>query len=82
MVRGVEIKKEKRKEAIEEIIKIVEVKIDIKKIKRLGKDIKTGKETILVKLENEEQKRKIWKKKSALKGGREKIQEDLMVREG
>lgn len=82
MVKGVEIKKGKRKEAIEEIIKIVEVKIDIKKIKRLGKDIKTGKETILVKLENEEQKRKIWKKKSALKSGREKIQEDLMVREG
>lgn len=82
MVKGIEIKKGKRKEAIEEIIKIVEIKIDIKKIKRLGKDTKTGKETIIVKLENEEQKRKIWKKKSTLKGGREKIQEDLMVKEG
>lgn len=52
------------------------VKIDIKEIKGLGKDIKTGRETILVKLENEEQRREIWKKKSALKGRRERIQED------
>lgn len=40
MVRGVEIKKGKRKEAIEEIIKIVEVKIDIKKIRKGHKNRK------------------------------------------
>lgn len=55
---------------------IIEVNIDIKKIKGLEKDIKTGRETLLVKLENEEQRREIWRKKSALKGRRERILED------
>lgn len=55
---------------------IIEVNIDIKKIKGLEKDIKTGRETLLVKLENKEQRREIWRKKSALKGRRERILED------
>lgn len=73
MIRGAE---GKRREAIEEIMEILGVKIDIKEIKGLGNYIKTRRETLLVRLENGEQRREIWKKKSALKGRRERILKD------
>lgn len=42
--RRLEMKKEKRKEAVEEVLKIMGVTIDVKEIRRLGGKRQTGKE--------------------------------------
>lgn len=42
--RRLEIKKERRKEAVEEVLKIMGVTIDVKEIRRLGGKRQTGKE--------------------------------------
>lgn len=42
--RRLEMKKERRKEAVEEVLKIMGVTIDVKKIRRLGGKRQTGKE--------------------------------------
>lgn len=42
--RRLEMKKERRKEAVEEVLKIMGVTIDVKEIRRLGGKRQTGKE--------------------------------------
>lgn len=76
LIRGLEVREGKRKEAIEEMMGVMGVKVNIREIIGLGKDEKKGRETVLVKLENEEQRREIWGKKRLLKGRKERIQED------
>lgn len=57
IIKGIETKKGKRKEAVEEIMNEIRVRVDIKEIRRVGErtDKERG-EMLLIKLVNEEQK--------------------------
>lgn len=82
IIKEAEVKKDKRREAAEKIIKIIGVKVEIKEIRRIGEGTEKGKgEMLLIKLENEKQKREIMRKKKTLKGKRKRISEDLTWRE-
>lgn len=75
IIKKVEVKEGKRKEAVEEILKALGVKVDMKEVKKLGEEGK-GREMLLVKLKEEKQKREIMRKKKKLKGRRETVMED------
>lgn len=80
IIRGVKIKKKGTREAVEKIIKVVGVKAEGIEIRRLGGGEK-GRETVWVRLENEEQKREVMSRKRELKGRRERILEDWTWKE-
>lgn len=69
-------KEGKRKEAVEEVLKILRVREDMEEIRRLGGEEERGGEMLLVKLKREEQKREIMRRKRELKDRGEKIMED------
>lgn len=71
-----QVKEGKRKEAVEEVLKILGVREDMEEIRRLGGKEGRGREMLLVKLKRKEQKREIMRRKRELKGRREKIMED------
>lgn len=62
IIRGVKIKKRETREAVEEIIRAVGVKVEGIEIRRLGGGEK-GRETVWMRLENEEQKREVMSRK-------------------
>lgn len=71
IIKGAEVKEDKRRETAEKIIKIIEVKVEIKEIRRISEETEKGKgEMLLIKLENEEQKREIMRKKKRLRVGK------------
>lgn len=57
IIKGLEIKKQKRREAADEIMKKIGVKVDIREIRKVGEKMVRGKgEMFLIKFGNEEQK--------------------------
>lgn len=74
IIKKVEVKEGKRKEAVEEILKARGVKVDMKEVRKLGREEGKG-GMLLVKLKGEKQKREIMRKKK-LKGRRETVIED------
>lgn len=81
IMRGVEVKEEKRREAVERVLGMVGAKVDIQEVKRLRGDGDKEGEIILVKLGNEKQKREVMERKSKLRGRKEKIMEDWTWKE-
>ncbi|XP_011864665.1 PREDICTED: uncharacterized protein LOC105560291 [Vollenhovia emeryi] len=81
VMRGVEVREGKRREAVEEVMKIIGAKAEIKEVRRIGERREEGREMLLVKLENEEQKWDIMEKKRNLRGRPERISEDLTWKE-
>lgn len=75
VIKGVVVKDVKRKEAVEEMMKVLRVKADMEEVRRLGEERRGG-EMLLVKLKGKEQKREIMRRKRELRGRREKIVED------
>lgn len=63
ILKGEEVKEGKRRDAAEEIFKLVGVKVEIKEVRRVGEIREDGKEILLVKLGNEEQKWEVMEKK-------------------
>lgn len=57
------MKEGKRKEAVEEMLER-KVKVEIEEIKRLGGDKDKGRELVWVRLGNEAQKGKLWRRSS------------------
>ncbi|EZA61670.1 hypothetical protein X777_10502 [Ooceraea biroi] len=76
IIRGIEVKEGRRKEAVQNLINQIGAKVEILDFKRIGGVGEKGEESILVKLKNEEQKREIMKKKKELKGRKERVMED------
>jgi len=70
VIKGVEIKEGKRREAVEELMKIIGVKVDIGEVKRIGGEVGKGGESLWVKLGSEEQR-----------GRRERIMKDWTWKE-
>lgn len=77
VMKEIKVRERKRKEAVEEILKDIEVKGRIAGMRKLRENAERGTETTWVKLENEEQRRKVMEGKKKLKGRKEKIMEDL-----
>lgn len=76
------MKDENRREVIEELLKVIGMKVEVTEIRRIGAGTEKGRgEMLIVKLGNEEQKWEIMAKKKNLKGRRERISEDLTWRE-
>lgn len=56
LIKEVEIKKDRRKETVEEIFKTVGTKVEVKEIKKIKEIYKKRREIIIVRIDNEEQK--------------------------
>lgn len=76
VIKGLEVKEGRRKEAVEEIMEKIEVKAKIEEIKRVGFKTMKEKEMVMVKLTKEEQRREILRKKSNLKERKEVVCKD------
>lgn len=81
VIRGLKVREGRRREAVEEVLEKIGVEVEVKEIRRVESSTGEGREIVLVKLANEEQRREILKKKGGLKGRRERIGEDLTRRE-
>jgi len=76
IIKGVEVKEGKRREAVEEVIGALGMKVDIESCWKLGRGTVVGQEMILVKLKEEKQRKEILEKRRNLRGRRERIIED------
>lgn len=74
MIREIGVKEGKRKEAVEGIMKDIGVKVEVEEIKKIKENAEKNTRIIWVKLENEEQKKEIMRKKTGLKGRRKQLQ--------
>ena len=79
IIRGLEIKEGKKREAVKSLLNEIGVEAKLEEMSRVGGG--EGSDILLVKLENEEQKREIINKKKILRGRKERIGEDLTWRE-
>lgn len=77
IIREMEVSEGRRKEMAEEIIKRTGAKVSIEEVKRIGGDREKDRETVLVRLGSEEQRREVLMKKSTLRGRRERIMENV-----
>lgn len=82
VINGVEVNNGRRREAVEEIMRLIGVKVEIQEIRRIGGREEKGKgEMLLVRLKNKEQRWEVMGGKRNLRGRRERIWEDLSFRE-
>lgn len=79
LIKGLEVKEGKRREAVELIMKAMGVEIEMKEVRRIGGE--GEREMVLVGTGGEEQKREVIRKRGNLRGRREKIWEDWTWRE-
>lgn len=78
VIKEIETKDGNRRGAVEELLKVIGVKMEVTEIRRIGEGTEKGRgEMLLVKLKNEEQKWEIMANKKNLKGRGERISEDL-----
>ena len=76
VIRGLEVKEGGRRNEAEKLLEDIGVKAKVMEIRRIGGDIEKGREMVLLKLENEEQKWEVIEKKKP-EGRKERITEDL-----
>lgn len=81
IIKRLEVREGGRREIVEGVIKNIEVEVEIEEVKRIGGDRKRERKMVLVKLENEEQKRKMMEKKKNLKGRKARIIKDWTWKE-
>lgn len=81
IIKEVEVKEGKRREAVERKLGIVGTKMGIQEIKRIGREGDKEGEMILVKLRNEKQKKEVIEKKKRLRGRKESVMEDWTWKE-
>ena len=81
IIRGLEVKEGKRREAVEEVLKVIGARGNIEEIKRVAGDREKDREMVLVRMRNEEQREEIMKRKRELKGRKERILEDWTWKE-
>lgn len=79
VIKGLEVGEEKKREAVEKLLKDIGAEVKVEEIGRVGGGIR--KDMWIVKLEKDEQKREVMRKKRELKGRKEKIMEDLTWKE-
>jgi len=80
VIRGLEVREGKRREAAEELLKEIGVEMKIKEIWRITAEKERGREAVGIKVE-EEKRGEIWEKKKKLRGRKERILEDWTWKE-
>lgn len=81
VIREVDVREGERRKAVEEILGVVGVKVEVEEIRKIGEDKEKRREMLLVRLENEEQKWEVMEKMKKLRGRMERISEDLSWKE-
>lgn len=81
IVRGIEVKEGRKQEAVEKMLRVMEARVKIKEIRKLGGEKDKRWEIILMKLENEEQRREVMLRKRNLRGRKERVLEDWTWKE-
>jgi len=81
IIKGLKVKEGNRREAVEEVLNVLEVRGNIEEVKRVGGDREQDREMVLVRLKIEEQRGEIMKRKRELKGRKERIMEDWTWKE-
>ncbi|KAL6420239.1 hypothetical protein ACFW04_014609 [Cataglyphis niger] len=80
LIKGVEVKEGRKRAAVEELFGSG-VKAEIEEMRKIGGSIEGGKEMMVVRLKNEDQRREVWNKKKLLKGRKKRILEDWTWKE-
>ncbi|KAL6417693.1 hypothetical protein ACFW04_012575 [Cataglyphis niger] len=78
---GGELKKGEQRVAVEELFDSIGIKAEIEEVRKIGESVEEGREMIVVRLKNEDQKREVWNKKKLLKSRKERILEDWTWKE-
>lgn len=73
IIKGLEVRERKRKEAVEGLMKDIGAEVKIEEIWRIAKDRGREREIVEIKMENEEKRRKVWEKKKRLRGGKKEF---------
>ncbi|KAL6419328.1 hypothetical protein ACFW04_013912 [Cataglyphis niger] len=81
LIKRVEVKEGRRRMAVEELFDNIGVKAKIEEVRKIGGDVEGGREMVVVRLKNEDQRKEIWNKKKLLKGRKERILEDWTWKE-
>jgi len=81
IIRELEVKESKRKEAVVELMKVIGVETEMKEIWRVAAEKGKEREMVEIKIENPEKRKEILEKKKNLRGRRERIMEDWTWRE-
>lgn len=76
LIRGLEMKERKRKETVEEIMKLIGMELKVEEVWKIADDKEKGREFVGVNMEKEEKRREIWEKKKAFRGRKQRIVED------
>ncbi|KAL6418362.1 hypothetical protein ACFW04_012184 [Cataglyphis niger] len=71
----------RRRVAVEELFDSIGIKAEIEEVRKIGGSVEKGREMMVVRLKNEDQKREVWNKKKLLKGRKERILEDWTWKE-
>ncbi|KAL6417641.1 hypothetical protein ACFW04_012599 [Cataglyphis niger] len=81
LIKGVEVKEGRRRVAVEELFDSIGIKAEIEEVRKIGGSVEEGREMMVIRLKNEDQKREVWNKKKLLKGRKERILEDWTWKE-
>ncbi|XP_067207866.1 golgin subfamily A member 6-like protein 22 [Linepithema humile] len=81
VIKGIEVKEGRRKEAVEGLIKDIGAEVKIEETWRIAEDRDKRREIVGIRIENEEKRREIWEKKKTLTGRKERIVEDWTWKE-
>ncbi|KAL6417092.1 hypothetical protein ACFW04_012988 [Cataglyphis niger] len=76
LIKRVEVKEGRRRVAVEELFDSIGIKAEIEEVRKIGGNVEEGREMMVIRLKNEDQKREVWNKKKLLKGRKERILED------
>ncbi|XP_067208522.1 golgin subfamily A member 6-like protein 22 [Linepithema humile] len=81
VIKGIEVKEGKRKEAVEGLMKDIGAEVKIEETWKIAEDRDKGREIVGIRIESEEKRREIWEKKKTLRGRKERIVEDWTWKE-
>ncbi|KAL6421352.1 hypothetical protein ACFW04_014689 [Cataglyphis niger] len=79
LIKGVE--EGRRRVAVEELFDSIGIKVEIEEVRKIGGSVEEGREMMVVRLKNEDQRREVWNKKKLLKDRKERILEDWTWKE-
>ncbi|KAL6418378.1 hypothetical protein ACFW04_012164 [Cataglyphis niger] len=76
LIKGVEVKKGRRRVAVEKLFESIEIKSEIEEVRKIVGGVEGGREMVVVKLKSEEQRTEVWNRKKLLKSRKERILDD------
>lgn len=81
IIKGVEIKEGKRREAVEKVLEIIRARVEVREVKRIARDGDREGEMTLVRLGSEEQRKEVMERKAKLREKNERVIEDWIWKE-